>query len=147
VVPLAAAAVALAAFLATRPVEAAEGGPDLSFFRERIEPVLQSVCAQCHAAPGKASFSLVVRPGGALSDADTQKNFETVLKLLDPGKPEKSKFLLKPLAEKDGGVKHGGGDRIYKDTPAYKTWVDFIDGVKGSGKKPAPSAAPSKPAA
>src|SRR5262245_16579093 len=128
-----AAAIAAASLESSAPVALAADGPDYGFFKERIEPVLQSVCAQCHAGKGQGQFALVVHAVGApFPEPDHQTNFATVQKLLVPGKPDQSKFLLKPLAKKDGGVKHGGGDRIFKDTPAYKNWVGFINGERGS---------------
>src|SRR5687767_5153846 len=139
------AVVAAAAAFASRG-EAADAPPDFGHFREKIEPVLQSVCVQCHAGKGKGAFALMARARGkVVTEAESRKDFETVLKLLVPGKPMQSKFLLKPLAEKDGGVKHQGGDRIFKGTPAYKAWVDFIEGTKGTGSKS--TSAPAAPAA
>ena len=134
---------------AWRTADAAEA-PDLAFFKERIEPVLQSVCAQCHAGKGKGAFGLVVHAVGApFPDADHRVNFATVSKLVVPGKPEQSKFLQKPLAERASGLKHEGGDRIFKGTPAYRAWVDFINGVKGEGTvapaAPSATSAPGQP--
>ncbi|MCC7139313.1 MAG: hypothetical protein IT460_12900 [Planctomycetes bacterium] len=139
-------AVAMAAFVGAPAAQAADPVPDLAFFREKVEPVLMAVCAQCHAGKGKGQLGLVVHaPGAPVPEADSKKNLDTVSKLLVPGKPEQSRFLLKPLAERDGGVKHEGGDRIFKGTPAYRAWTDFIRGEKGSAKPAAPAA--SKPAA
>ncbi len=138
------AGVALAATAALRSVAAAEAKPDFTLFKERIEPVLQTVCAQCHAGQGKGQFKLVAHaPGSAFPEADHRKNYETVLKLLVPGEPEKSKFLQKPLANSGDGVPHGGGDRIFQGTAAYRAWTDFINGVRPArpagpaGTKPA----------
>ena len=128
-----AGALVVGSALAPRSATAADAPPDFNFFKQRIEPVLQSVCAQCHAGKGQGAFALIVHaPGVPFPDAEHRKNYEIVLKLLVPGKPDQSKFLLKPLAEKDGGVKHGGNDRIFKGTDGYRTWVDFINGVKGT---------------
>lgn len=128
-----------------RVAAAADPTLDYGFFRERVEPVLQSVCAECHAGKGQGRFALNARaPGVPVPDAESRKNFETVGKLVKPGKPDKSEFLLKPLAQSDGGVAHKGGDRLFKGTPAHKAWLDFINGVKGSAPAPA-SPAPSGP--
>ena len=149
--PWAAAAVlclaGAAAVLPAPAVVGGEPGPELTLFRDRIEPVLQNVCSQCHAGVGKGEFKLIVHaPGIALSDEEERTNYRTILKLLVPGKPDQSKFLLKPLAERDGGVKHGGGDRIYKGTAAYRNWVEFITSVKAGALEPeAPK--PGSPAA
>ena len=62
---------------------------------------------------------------------DHYENFETVRALLRPSQPEKSRFLQKPLALADGGIKHRGGDRIRKGTANYENWVLFINGEKG----------------
>ncbi len=149
----AATAVAVAAFVfaaafdGARDAQAADPAPDFSYFKERIEPVLQQVCAQCHAGKGKGSFGLIVHAVGApFPDEEHRVNYATALKLIVPGKPEQSKFLLKPLAKRDGGIKHEGNDRIFKGTPAYSAWVDFINGVKGEvASKPAPTAPTSAP--
>ena len=83
----------------------APGQPDFGYFVARVEPVLLNVCAQCHAGAGKGQFALVTHVGGTRFPlADHRKNFDTVVKLLVAGKPDQSKFLLKPLAERDGGV-------------------------------------------
>lgn len=113
---------------------AADPTPDFAFFKEKIEPVLQSVCSECHAGKGRGQFALIVHaPGAPFPEAEHRKNYDTVVKLLVAGKPEQSKFLLKPLAVRDGGVAHEGGDRIFRGTPAYRAWTDFINGVKGAG--------------
>jgi len=141
------AAATLALSASTHPAGAADPQPDFAFFKEKIEPVLQSVCAQCHAGKGKGQFALIVHAeGAAFPDAEHRVNYTTTLKLLKSGKPEQSLFLLKPLAERDGGVKHGGNDRIFKGTPAYKAWVDYINGVKGEGTSaPAGTSATAAP--
>jgi len=129
-----------------RPAGAADPTLDLSFFRERIEPVLQSVCAECHAGKGQGRFALIARaPGVKIPEAESQKNFETVSKLVKPGKPDKSEFLLKPLAVADGGAVHKGGDRIFKGTPAHKAWLDFIGGAKGTAPAAAMASSPGQP--
>jgi hypothetical protein len=128
------AALAAAALVEPDPAAAADPAPDFSYFKERIEPVLQTVCAQCHAGKGQGQFKLIVHaPGVPFPDAEHKVNYETVLKLVVPGKPAESKFLQKPLAERGGGVKHGGNERIFRGTDAYRAWTDFINGVKGSG--------------
>jgi hypothetical protein len=138
--PMPAAAPAAAMPAPAPAATMATGAPDLGYFIARIEPVLLGVCAQCHAGAGKGQFALVTHPPGSPYPlADHRTNFETVSRLLTPGKPELSRFLLKPLAERDGGVKHGGGDRISKGDANYKSWTEFINGTKGP---PLPEDAP-----
>ena len=107
------------------------GRPDFRFFFHRIEPVLLRVCAECHEGRGKGRMKLITHETGELSMEDHYENFQTVLSLLKPGQPDKSRFLRKPLAVADGGLKHRGGDRIGKGDQRYELWVAFIQGERG----------------
>ncbi|MDA1195840.1 MAG: hypothetical protein O2894_11730 [Planctomycetota bacterium] len=109
-----------------------EGAPDFLFFYKRIEPVLLGVCAECHGGRGKGRMKLITHERGEefpLEDHFT--NYETVLKLIRPGEPLKSRFFTKPLALADGGIKHQGGDQILKDSANYENWTLFIQGERG----------------
>lgn len=109
-----------------------EGQPDFLFFYKRIEPVLLGVCAECHEGRGKGRFKLIVHERGDLFPVeDHYANFETVLRLLKAGEPEKSRFLQKPLAIEDGGIKHRGGDRIRRGDANFENWTLFINGERG----------------
>ena len=121
-----------------QPVEAFKppipepGQPDFLFFFKRIEPVLLGVCAECHEGRGKGRFKLVTHERGEpFPIEDHHANFQTVLTLLEPEKPLTSRFLLKPLAVQDGGLKHKGGDRFGKDSVNYENWVQFLQGEQG----------------
>ena len=127
-----------------RPPEPEEGQPDFRYFMAHVEPVLLSVCAECHADRGKGRFRLITHERGAFPLEDHYANFETVLALLKPGKPERSRFLTKPLAVADGGIKHKGGDRIRKDDERHRHWVAFIRGERGPALRD-PAKAPSVP--
>ena len=113
------------------PPESDAGQPDFRFFFHRIEPVLLRVCSECHEGRGKGKFKLITHAGDEFPLEDHYKNFETVLELLRPGQPERSRFLQKPLAAEDGGLKHRGGDRIRKGDDNYENWVAFIGGERG----------------
>ena len=115
-----------------KPPESQAGAPDFLFFYKRIEPVLLTVCAECHQGRGKGRFKLITRDRGEeFSLEDHYENFQTVMKLVRPGEPLKSRFFTKPLALADGGIKHRGGDRILKDTANYENWILFINGERG----------------
>lgn len=114
------------------PPAAEAGAPDFLFFYKRIEPVLLAVCAECHAGRGKGRFKLINHERGeAFPLEDHYANFETVMKLVRPGEPFKSRFFTKPLALAAGGIKHKGGDRIEKDSVNYENWLLFIQGERG----------------
>ncbi len=117
---------------AFKPPESDAGAPDFLFFYKRIEPVLLGVCAECHAGRGKGRFKLVTHERGEeFPLEDHYANFQTVLRLVTPGRPDRSRFLTKPLALADGGIKHRGGDRIKKDSANHANWLLFIAGEKG----------------
>jgi hypothetical protein len=79
---------------------------------------------------------------GGLTDEEHYANFQNVLRLLVPGRPERSRFLRKPLAESAGGLQHEGGDRIFPGDERYLAWTEFINGVEGP---PLPSERPGGP--
>jgi len=115
-----------------KPPVSAPGQPDFLYFFKHIEPVLLGVCAECHAGRGKGRHRLITHERGeAFPLEDHYANFQMALGLLVPGRPERSRFLQKPLALADGGIKHRGGDRIRKGSANYEYWVGFIRGEKG----------------
>lgn len=115
-----------------KPPLSEEGRPDFLFFYKRIEPVLLAVCAECHEGRGKGRFRLIVHARDvAFPVEDHYTNFETVVRLLKPGSPKKSRFLQKPLAIADGGIKHRGGDRIHEGGANHENWIRFINGERG----------------
>ncbi|MDF1700705.1 MAG: hypothetical protein P1V36_06055 [Planctomycetota bacterium] len=117
---------------AFKPPTAETGAPDFLFFYKRIEPVLLAVCAECHAGRGKGRFKLVTHERGEeFPLEDHYANFETIMRLVKPGQPLKSRFFTKPLALDAGGIKHKGGDRIAKDSVNYENWMLFIQGESG----------------
>jgi hypothetical protein len=149
VTDLAAGAAALAAVVLAAAATAADApapAPDFAFFKARVEPVLQTVCSQCHAGKGKGRLALIVHaPGARFPDAEHRRNYETVLALVRPGDPDRSPFLQKPLAGSTDGVKHEGGDRIFRGTATHRAWVDFINGVALPAGSTAPEAVRSDP--
>lgn len=119
------------------PPPTPEGQPDFLFFQARIAPTLAAVCAECHAGKGQGKFALRTAPRGEmLSLADSYANYQTVLGLIDAAKPERSRFLLKPLALADGGTSHKGGDRIRKGDANHVNWLAFLRGERGPALAP-----------
>lgn len=114
------------------PPPTPEGEPDFAFFVVRIAPTLAQVCAECHAGKGQGKLALRTAARGAeLSLEDQYANYRTVLGLVDRKRPERSRFLTKPLAVADGGVPHKGGDRIRKDDPNHVNWLAFLRAERG----------------
>ncbi len=131
------AAIAPEPFTPPAPVE---GAPDFRFFVAKVAPVLAEDCASCHGGRGKGRHKLVVAEDGeALDLRDHVANFETILKLVTPGNPDKSRLLLKPLAVEDGGLAHKGGDRFRRGDGRHAIFEAFIRGDPGP---PLPSERP-----
>src|SRR5215467_1252023 len=83
---------------------------DFEFYRARVEPIFvtkrpeHTRCVVCHSE-GKRPFNLQKLAPGAtqFTEEQSRRNFETVTKLVVPGKPESSVLLLHPLAHSAGG--------------------------------------------
>ena len=129
----------LAALVLAMAGLAAAQSLDFEAYRTKVEPIFlkkregHSRCVSCHA--GNHS-SLVLQP---LAEGKTKytveqsrKNFDSVKNLVVPGKPEKSKLVLHPLAQEGGGDEfHSGGRQfLTKDDPDWKIMADWVRGAK-----------------
>ena len=111
--------------------------PDLAFFLERVQPILQKAgtdgkaCVMCHAS--HAVFKL--------SASDQEQNYHNALKVVNVNEPRKSLLLIKPTKPNDSvsdpslylGT-HNGGERWLGNeaSPQYQTILDWIRGAKSS---------------
>ena len=124
---------------------------DYEFFKTRIEPIFlkkrsedHARCYVCHqiSRHGGGPLSLEMLPSGASfwTEEQSRQNFETVSKLVVPGKPELSLFLRMPLAPEAGGLAdtHQGGRQFAsEDDPDWKNMKAWVLGEKaGASSKP-----------
>jgi hypothetical protein len=99
---------------------------DETFFRGYVQPIFEKrgkdgyACVQCHATH-------------TLFNA----TYDTAPNVVNLREPEKSLILLKPTStsESEGvaganTVAHGGGVRFAKDSPEYRTILEWIKGAK-----------------
>ena len=141
----------LVLLLAVPLAGAQEGGPDVTpdfdFYQARVAPIVHGNCAECHADPLKRLGRHFLRPrqGRPVGEKDHERNYGTILRLLVPGNPAGSLWLLKALGPTQGGVEHGGGARIRFDSLEYASMVDFINGVTLEAATTTPSAPPPPP--
>jgi hypothetical protein len=112
---------------------------DFDFFRARVEPIFlqkregHARCYVCHAESNNALHLEKLAPGETVWDrAQSQRNFDVVSKLVNPGDPTTSRLLLHPLAPEDGGdVFHSGGRQFgSKNDPDWKTLAQWVNGEK-----------------
>ena len=109
---------------------------DYEVFRTKVQPILMSArkgnarCVACHASGGGNSYLETLAPGvTTFTEAQTQRNFERVQRLVTPGDPMKSLLLINPLAQEAGGSHwHGGGKHWQSQNDpeweALAAWVE-----------------------
>jgi hypothetical protein len=143
------AAVALVApvpFAAQAP-SGAKPTLDYEFFKTKVEPIFlkkrepdHARCYVCHETShhsGRDFFLERLAPGASFwTEEQSRHNFETVSKLVVPGKPELSLFLRMPLAPEAGGLAdtHQGGRQFAsEDDPDWKNMKAWVMGQKAGG--------------
>jgi hypothetical protein len=121
-------------------VRAAEPELDFEFFRACVQRVFSNPreghirCSNCHSA-GLIGFAPVPQNGTTWSDAEARRAFQTISRLVIPGNPEQSRFLLKPLHPDDGGSYSHNGPRRWqsRDDPEFRMLAEWVRGErKGS---------------
>jgi hypothetical protein len=119
---------------------------DYEFFKTRVEPIFLKKrsdehvrCYVCHqiSRHGGGPLSLEMLPPGATfwNEEQSRHNFETVSKLVVPGKPELSLFLRMPMAPEAGGLAdtHQGGRQFAsEDDPDWKNMKAWVLGQKAA---------------
>ena len=111
---------------------------DYAQFKSSVEPIFlkkrtgHTRCVVCHSDRSNSLFKLEkLAPGvKGWSDEQSRKNFETVSRLVAPGKPESSLLLLHPLAPEAGGSAYHSGGRQFanKDDADWKAIARWIGG-------------------
>ncbi len=117
---------------------------DFEFYSACVLPNVLSVgnygqlsCTSCHAG-GQAGFAPRGR-GGPLTEAQARQGFATLQRLMVPGDPEMSRFLLKPLHPDGGGSYAHNGVRRWQNRsdPEWQTLAAWVRGeVTGTDCSP-----------
>jgi hypothetical protein len=110
---------------------------DFEFFRACVQPILASPreghirCGNCHAA-GIIGFAPIPQSGDAWSDAEARRAFSTISRLILPGNPEQSRFLLKPLHPDGGGSYTHNGPRRWqtRNDPEWQMLAQWVRGER-----------------
>ena len=116
---------------------------DFAFYKARVEPIFlkkkagHTRCVVCHSESNNFLKLEPLEHGAKTwTDEQSQKNFEAVAKLVNPGEPMVSRLLMHPLAPEGGGdVFHSGGRQFMsvKD-PDWKTMAAFVNGATLGGR-------------
>jgi hypothetical protein len=122
---------------ANRYVAAAESPLDFDFFRACVQPVFANPreghikCSNCHSA-GLIGFAPVPQNGTTWSDQEARRAFTTITRLILPGNPEQSRFLLKPLHPDGGGSYTHNGPRRWqsREDPEWRMLAQWVRGER-----------------
>jgi len=120
---------------------------DYEFFKTRVEPIFlkrrseeHARCYVCHQLSrhngGPLSLDMLAPGATFWTEEQSRHNFETVSKLVVPGKPEMSLLLRMPLAPEVGGLAdtHQGGRQFATmDDPDWQIFKAWVLGQKAGG--------------
>ena len=108
---------------------------DFDFFKSKVEPIFlkqrpgHARCYSCHSDPNRV-FHLERLSEGATewTEEQSQRNFETVTRLVAPEDPRSSLLLMHPLAPEAGGdAFHSGGRQFAtQNDPDWLTIADWV---------------------
>ena len=134
------AAMTLAGIAAMQPAKAQpKPALDFEFYRNRVEPIFlikkdgHTRCVVCHSEANNHFRLEKLSPGAkSWTEEQSRKNFEMVVKLVNPGDPSTSMLTKHPLAPEGGGdAYHSGGRQfVSKDDPDWKILAQFVNGQK-----------------
>jgi hypothetical protein len=123
---------------AGRYVPAPEPTVDFAFFRACVQKVFATpreghiACTNCHSG-GIIGFAPPTQDGKPWNDEQAKRAFQSISRLIIPGNPEQSRFLLKPLHPDGGGTyTHNGPRRWQSRTDAE--WQMLAGWVRGEKK-------------
>jgi len=111
---------------------------DYAQFKSSVEPIFlkkrpgHTRCVVCHSDRSNNLLKLEKLAPGAKtwSEEQSRRNFETVSRLVVPGKPGSSLLLLHPLAPEAGGDAYHSGGRQFenRDDADWKTLARWVGG-------------------
>ena len=123
--------------LPNKYVPAPEPALDFEFFRACVQRVFSTPreghirCSNCHGS-GMIGFAPVPQNSGMWSDQEAKRAFQVVSRVIIPGNPEQSRFLLKPLHPDGGGSYTHNGPRRWqsRDDPEWRMLAAWIRGER-----------------
>lgn len=122
-----------------RYVPAAQPALDFEFYRSCVQEVFanpregQIHCSECHGANALDDFAPFPGDGRTVwNDEEARRGFEKLSRLILPGNPEQSRFMLKPLHPDGGGSYAHNGPRRWqsRDDPEWQMLAEWIRGER-----------------
>jgi YVTN family beta-propeller protein len=122
---------------AERYVQAPEPTLDFAFFRSCVQQVFAKPreghirCSTCHNA-GLVGFAPAPENGREWNEAEAKRAFQLISRVIVPGNPDQSRFMLKPLHPDGGGSYAHNGVRRWqsRSDPEYQMLADWIRGTR-----------------
>ncbi len=110
---------------------------DFEFYRACVQEVFrtpkygQLACATCHAG-GQTGFAPRPANGTSWSDAEAERGFDAIQRLILPGNPIQSRWLLKPLHNEAGGSYTHNGVRRWqsREDPEWQMLAAWVRGER-----------------
>jgi len=110
---------------------------DFQFYRTCVQQMYQNPrpgqlsCQECHAG-GFTGFAPRPANGTAWTEAEARRGFETIQRLILPGNPIQSRWLLKPLHPDGGGTYTHNGVRRWqsRDDPEWQMMAAWVRGER-----------------
>ena len=110
---------------------------DFEFYRTCVQRVFDSPrpghipCTQCHAG-GFMGFAPRPANETAWNESEARRGFEAIQRLIVPGNPVESRFLLKPLHPDGGGSYTHNGVRRWRsrDDPEWQMLAAWVRGER-----------------
>lgn len=115
---------------------------DFDFFRACVQPIFVNPldnampCIECHSG----EFAVPPPENSYWTMEQSRQAFESLAYLIDPGRPESSRFLHKPLHPNVGGdLMHNGGRRWFsQDDPERLALAEWVRGNAQGDQCPTP---------
>jgi hypothetical protein len=129
----------LAAGLLAAPSSAGAQTLSFDYFKANVQPIFlkkrpaHTRCIVCHAGANNAMRLTPLEKGAStFNDEQSKTNFETVSRIVVPGKPMESHFLTHPLQPEFGGGPYHSGGRQFEttDDPDWKNMAAWVNGAK-----------------
>jgi hypothetical protein len=110
---------------------------DFEFYRTCVQRVFASPrpghlpCTSCHGG-GQAGFAPAAANGTSWTEAEARRGFQAIQRLIVPGNPEQSRWLLKPLHPDGGGSYTHNGVRRWpsRSDPEWQMLAEWVRGER-----------------
>jgi hypothetical protein len=110
---------------------------DFEFYRTCVQRMYETPrygqlsCQECHAG-GFTGFAPRAANGSAWTEEEARRGFEAIQRLILPGDPVESRFLLKPLHPDGGGSYTHNGVRRWasRDDPEWQMLAAWVRGER-----------------